>query len=82
LLLDEVMAGLTPPEVTEAIAMIRRVKEKRGLAILLVEHVLPAMMTLCERIVVLHHGRKIAEDAPDAVARDPAVLEAYLGARH
>jgi branched-chain amino acid transport system ATP-binding protein len=79
LLLDEVMAGLTPAEVVEAIVMIRRVKEKRRLTILLVEHVLAAMVTLCERIVVLHHGRKIAEGTPDAVARDSAVLEAYLG---
>jgi branched-chain amino acid transport system ATP-binding protein len=79
LLLDEVMAGLTATEVAEAIAMIRRVREKHRLTILLVEHVLAAMMTLCGRIVVLHHGRKIAEGAPQTIAREPSVLEAYLG---
>jgi branched-chain amino acid transport system ATP-binding protein len=79
LLLDEVMAGLTPTEVTEAILMVRRVQRKHGLTILLVEHVLSAMMTLCARIVVLHHGRKIAEGPPQTIARDPAVLDAYLG---
>ena len=79
LLLDEVMAGLTATEVAEAIAMIRRVREKHRLTILLVEHVLAAMMTLCGRIVVLHHGGKIAEGAPQAIAREPSVLEAYLG---
>ena len=79
LLLDEVMAGLTPTEVTEAILMIRRVQQERRLTILLVEHVLSAIMALCARIVVLHHGRKIAEGPPQTIARDPAVLEAYLG---
>jgi branched-chain amino acid transport system ATP-binding protein len=79
LLLDEIMAGLTPTEVAEAIVMIRRVQQKHRLTILLVEHVLSAMMTLCARIVVLHHGRKIAEGGPEVITRDPDVLEAYLG---
>ena len=80
LLLDEVMAGLTPAEVAQAMAMIRRVKDKYGLTILVIEHVMSALMTLCERIVVLHHGEKIAEGPPAAVARDARVLDAYLGA--
>ena len=80
LLLDEVMAGLTPTEVAEAVGIIRRVKEKHDLTILIIEHVMAALMTLCERIVVLHHGEKIAEGTPAAVARDARVLDAYLGA--
>jgi branched-chain amino acid transport system ATP-binding protein len=80
LLLDEVMAGLTPTEVAEAIATIRRIKAKYGLTLLVIEHVMSALMSLCERIVVLHHGEKIAEGAPAAVARDARVLDAYLGA--
>jgi branched-chain amino acid transport system ATP-binding protein len=79
LLLDEVMAGLTPTEIVEAMAMIRRIKDKHDLTILVIEHVMSALMTLCERIVVLHHGEKIAEGPPEAVVRDPRVLDAYLG---
>jgi branched-chain amino acid transport system ATP-binding protein len=79
LLLDEVMAGLTPPEIADAMAMIRRIKEKYGLTLLLIEHVMSALMDLCSRIVVLHHGMKIAEGAPQEIARDPRVLDAYLG---
>jgi branched-chain amino acid transport system ATP-binding protein len=79
LLLDEVMAGLTPPEIADAMAMIRRIKEKYGLTVLVIEHVMSALMELCQRIVVLHHGAKIAEGVPDAIARDPRVLDAYLG---
>ncbi|MGH6879654.1 ABC transporter ATP-binding protein [Hypericibacter sp.] len=79
LLLDEVMAGLTPTEIADAMAMIRRIKEKHGLTVLVIEHVMSALMDLCQRIIVLHHGMKIAEGAPAAIARDPRVLDAYLG---
>jgi branched-chain amino acid transport system ATP-binding protein len=79
LLLDEVMAGLRPTEVDEMVAVFRRINAETGLAILVIEHVMRAVMALAANIVVLHHGEKICEGAPDAVVRDPAVLECYLG---
>ena len=79
LMLDEVLAGLTPSEVNEAVAMIRDLQEKYRLTVIMVEHVLRAVMQLCERIVVLHHGEKIAEGTPELVSSDPAVIAAYLG---
>jgi branched-chain amino acid transport system ATP-binding protein len=81
LLLDEVMAGLTATEVTEALAMIQRVQAARRLTIIIIEHVMRVLMRLCDRIVVLHHGEKIAEGPPDAVASDPVVIDAYFGAK-
>ena len=81
LLLDEVMAGLTATEVAEALAMIQRVQAARRLTIIIIEHVMRVLMRLCDRIVVLHHGEKIAEGPPDAVASDPAVIDAYFGAK-
>ncbi len=79
LLLDEVLAGLTATEVDEALAMIRAVHETRGLTVLVIEHVMRALMQLCDRIVVLHHGVKITEGTPHEVAENPDVIDAYLG---
>lgn len=79
LMLDEVLAGLTPTEVDDAVRMIRAVHEKYELTVIMVEHVLRAVMQLCQRIVVLHHGEKISEGTPDHVSADPAVIDAYLG---
>lgn len=79
LLLDEVMAGLTPTEVASAIELIRRLHVQYDLTIIVIEHVMRAVMTLCQRIVVLHHGELIAEGAPTEIANDTRVIEAYLG---
>ena len=80
LLLDEVMAGLRPTETDQMVAVFRQLNEKTGLTILLIEHVMRAVMALARRIVVLHHGETIAMGEPDAVVRDQAVLDVYLGA--
>jgi branched-chain amino acid transport system ATP-binding protein len=77
-LLDEVMAGLTPSEMTEMIGVLRRIREN-GITMVVVEHVMPVIMSVCDRIAVLHHGEKIAEGTPKEIARDPRVTEAYLG---
>jgi branched-chain amino acid transport system ATP-binding protein len=79
LLLDEVMAGLRPTECDRLIATLAGLNRGAGLTILLIEHVMRAVMRLADRIVVLHHGEKIAEGAPGDVVRDPAVLDSYLG---
>ena len=79
LLLDEVMAGLRPTEMDHMVAFFRELNTTLGLTILLVEHVMRAVMALSKRIVVLHHGQVIASGPPEAVTRDPAVLECYLG---
>ncbi len=78
LLLDEVLAGLNPSEIRDMIPVIRKVRDD-GVSILIVEHVMQAVMQLCDVVYVLAQGRMIAHGAPGVVARDTAVIEAYLG---
>lgn len=81
LLLDETMAGLTPTEIEEAIRLIAGLRD-RGLTVVVVEHVMRAVMSLSDRIVVLDHGMKIAEGKPKEISSDPRVIQAYLGAEY
>jgi branched-chain amino acid transport system ATP-binding protein len=78
LLLDEVMAGLNPTEVMGSISLIKEIHEQ-GITILMVEHVMRAIMSISNRIIVLHHGEKIAEGTPQEIIRDKKVIETYLG---
>ena len=78
-LLDEVMAGLTATEVAQMLDTLRRVRDARGLTLVVIEHVMQALMKLCARIVVLHHGERIAEGTPEAIGSDPRVLSVYFG---
>jgi branched-chain amino acid transport system ATP-binding protein len=78
LLLDEVMAGLNPSEIDQAVALIGKLSQ-RGLTILIVEHVMRAIMAVARHIVVLDHGQKIAEGNPKEIVENPEVIRAYLG---
>jgi branched-chain amino acid transport system ATP-binding protein len=80
LLLDEVMAGLRPTETDRMVGVLKALNRDTGLTIVLIEHVMRAVMALAQHIVVLHHGARIADGPPEAVVRDAAVIESYLGA--
>ncbi len=78
LLLDEVLAGLNPTEIAQMIELVRSIRD-RGVSVFMIEHLMQAVMNLSDRIVVLNFGQKLAEGRPEEVARDPQVVEAYLG---
>lgn len=80
-LLDEVIAGCTPREMDEMVSILRQLNDS-GLTIVMVEHVMKAVMTLCQRIIVLDFGLKIAEGPPEQIGNDERVIEAYLGVRY
>jgi branched-chain amino acid transport system ATP-binding protein len=79
LLLDEVMAGLRPAEIDRMLALLRALNAGQGITILLIEHVMRAVMALSQHIIVLHHGEVIAAGPPEAVTKNRAVLDSYLG---
>lgn len=80
LLLDECMSGLNPAETSQTMKFIRELRD-RGITLFLIEHVMRVVMGLCDRIVVLHHGKKIAEGSPQEISSDDVVIKAYLGTR-
>ena len=81
LLLDEVNAGLNPTEIDKALELIRTIAAS-GVTIIIIEHLMKVVMSLCNRIVVLHHGALIAEGTPKEITTDPRVVQAYLGSRY
>jgi branched-chain amino acid transport system ATP-binding protein len=77
-LLDEIMAGLNQTELNQAMELVKKIQNK-GITIIMIEHVMKAIMNICSRIIVLHHGQKIAEGTPQEVANSKKVIEVYLG---
>ncbi|MDR5814145.1 ABC transporter ATP-binding protein [Caballeronia sp. LZ033] len=82
LCLDEPLTGLNQTEVAATLEVFERIRDEFGSSVLLVEHNMKAVMQVCDRIVVLHHGRMLATGTPQEIRRDPRVIEAYLGAEH
>jgi len=82
LMLDEVMAGLNTKDIEEMMTLIQKINQDLGKTLLVIEHVMKAVMGISHRIMVLHHGQKIAVESPERIVKDDEVIKAYLGARY
>jgi len=82
LMLDEVMAGLNTKDIEEMMALIQSINQELGKTLLVIEHVMKAVMGISHRVMVLHHGEKIAEESPEQIVKDDKVIKAYLGERY
>ena len=82
LMLDEVMAGLNTKDIEEMMTLIQRINRELGKTLLVIEHVMKAVMGISHRVMVLHHGQKIAEESPEQIVKDEKVVRAYLGERY
>jgi branched-chain amino acid transport system ATP-binding protein len=82
LMLDEVMAGLNTKDIEEMMALVTKINRELKVTLLVIEHVMKAVMSICNRVIVLHHGRKIADGPPQEIVKDDRVVEAYLGVRY
>jgi branched-chain amino acid transport system ATP-binding protein len=82
LLIDEAVAGLTPTETDRVLEMLQKIRTEMGVTVFMVEHVMRAVMAIAERIIVIHHGEKLAEGTPKEIANNLEVIDAYLGEKY